>query len=270
MAFTLIELLVVIAILAIVASLLLPVLAQGKEKARLIKCINNQHQLFLACLTYTGDHADRFPVNGAINSNPGLPSGDKLWVQGGSHGYGPGFIDPSCFLDARKASFAPYLRALGVYRCPADHYFTDYETPPRQRTMETLRSYSMNGYAGQVDSIANDLSSNHVVFGKTTDLGFLRPAGAFLFMEVNPANLCLPAFIVRPKGFGIDGFYHYPATRHSRSGVMAWMDGHVDRHRWRDARTFRYIAPPQIIPHWDPCPQNADLDWLRDRATVLR
>ncbi len=269
-AFTLIELLVVIGIICVLASLLLPVLAQGKERARFVKCINNQHQLFLACLSYTGDHMDHFPVNGALNSMPGLESGEKLWVQGGSHGYGPGFIDSSCFLNPNKASFAPYLKALGVYRCPADHYFTDFETPPPQRTMETLRSYSMNCYVGQVESIANDLSPAHVRFRKTSDLCRLPPAGAFLFMEVNPANLCLPAFIVRPEGFGIDGFYHYPATRHSRSAVMTWLDGHVDRHRWKDGRTFRYVPPPQIIAHWDPCPGNTDLDWLREHLTVSK
>ena len=60
--FTLIELLVVIAIIALLVSILMPVLGRARELARRTGCLSNLHGLALSTQMYIGDF-DEFPFN---------------------------------------------------------------------------------------------------------------------------------------------------------------------------------------------------------------
>ncbi len=121
--FTLIELLVVIAIIAILASMLLPVLSKAREKARGSACLGNEKQIVMAMIMDAGDYNETY-VQGAANLGRFRNVYSSLTLDG----YPPhsGFDNPAAE-DNFIVSFEWFLMHDGylvgemeLLRCPSD------------------------------------------------------------------------------------------------------------------------------------------------------
>lgn len=272
MAFSLIELLVVIAVIAVLAALLTPALVRAKERALATVCQSNIRQLCISWSLYSLDSRDWLSPAETRAGEKGFPR----WVDGNINSVIGSVSDATNSLllfTNGPGHIGPYLSWANVFRCPSDYSRTNVvfrKSGPRR-----VRSYSMNnsivfGNLGVKGSLVEGLVYDPSAIVRLSDLRTKSTSDIFTFIDSHDETLTHGMFYIprslAPPDFGWEGFW--PAGRHGRRGVVGFMDGHGEIHKWRDGRTAPVIrsVEDRVLAGSGRRDHNEDYRWLWDRA----
>jgi prepilin-type N-terminal cleavage/methylation domain-containing protein/prepilin-type processing-associated H-X9-DG protein len=224
-AFTLIELLVVIAIIAILAALLLPALSKAKLKATQAACLSNQKQLSLAWVMYADDNQDvmlPYYFNSLQFNGAGYYVATDLPA-----GMSTDLAEKMTVLQLRTSPLFEYAKNAAVFHCPGDL---------RYRYRKVGDGWAYASYS-RADGIAgfgwSGGSQAQIPFKKLTQVR--PPSEAMVFIEESDARgYNEDTWVVGDQGW-VDTF----AIFHGVTSTFAFVDGHAEAHRWRDAGTIQ-------------------------------
>jgi len=105
---TLAELMVVIGVLAVLLSILLPIVGRVREKGRELQCMSNLRQLHVGFMAFAADHNRRLPGSIADELDPDAEHHD--WLMSDEH---------DLTTAPEGGTIYKYIHHPEVYRCPS-------------------------------------------------------------------------------------------------------------------------------------------------------
>ena len=273
--FTLMELLVVLAIIAILASLLFPVLMKAKAMGLQIKCVTNLKQLGLAWTMYLDDNNDVLPPCNCLHN---FPRPQDMWVGGMQDLWWDDNSDNTNTSYLTRSLLAPYLKgSIRVWKCPSDKS-TCKEGKAR---LPLVRSFSMNSWLNTTVTTDHMLVNvdHYRSIKRISDMRDPPPNQTFVILEERADSIDDAWFGVLMILKGNRAmFWNVPASYHNGAGNLFFADGHVESHKWKDPKTTPPVRDGVNIAAGGrsgvisplASPNNPDIEWLQNHATGLK
>ncbi|MBI2925589.1 MAG: hypothetical protein HYY24_07785 [Verrucomicrobia bacterium] len=255
------ELIVTMAVITLLAWVHLPALGYHKATGRGFGCLNNLRQLTLGWLMYAEDNQGRLVQN---LDGGAAATGTNSWVRGWLDYTGNRENTNTLNLvDARYTPLGPYTKRPEYYRCPEDPTTVRIGGQFHSR----VRSYSMSNALGRPQPDAFLPSPPYRSFVRLADIVRPTPAGCWVLMEEHPDSINDGYFavqMVEPQNLIRTALVDFPGYYHQGAVGISFADGHMELHRWVDARTKLPYGRPILV---GPSPNNLDVLWLAQRTS---